>query len=85
MTYKILNGYLILEPNMMPKMSFQRPVRECTQAKVGASNQLIEPQSRLDVVKTTFFYATPKIWNDSVTPVQANAPSTDAFKNHFKK
>ena len=85
MAYKIINGHVILEPNMMPKLNLKRPIRECNEAKVGLKNQLMEPQSRLDITKNTFFYATPKLWNDNVTPSQAAAPSADAFKAHFKK
>ena len=85
MAYKIINGHVILEPNMMPKLNLKRPIRECNEAKVGLKNQLMEPQSRLDITKNTFFYATPKLWNENVTPSQAAAPSADAFKAHFKK
>ena len=82
MAYKILNGNLILEPSMIPKMNFQRPSREC---KVGARNQLMEFNSRLEMTETTFFYATPKMWNQSISPSQANSPSVEAFKRYFKK
>ena len=85
MAYKILNDKLILEPSMLPKMQFQRPMRQCNGVKVGQLNQLVEPQSRLDVTANTFFYETPKLWNNFVTPKQANSPSVEAFKSHFKK
>ena len=84
MAYKILNEKVILEQNMLPKMKFQRLRRQCNESRVGAQNQLVEPQPRLDVTASTFFYSIPKIWNNSVTPKQANAPSVDAFKTHFK-
>ena len=85
MAFKILNGDLILDPSLMPKMKFQRPVRHCTEVKVGFANQLVETEPKLDVTKSTFFYATPKLWNDTVTPMQANAPNVDSFKRKFKK
>ena len=85
MAYKIINGNVILEPSLMPKLNLQRPVRQCTGVKVGADNQLMEPQARLDVTRSTFFYSTPKLWNEKVSALQANAPSVDAFKEHFKK
>ena len=84
MAYKIINGYVILEPSMLPKINLQRP-RQCNEAKVGTINQLKEPQLRLDVVKSTFFFSTPKLWNMNVTPSQAKAPSMEAFKGHFEK
>ena len=58
MAYKIINGHLILEPNMMPKFQNQRPQRECNGVKVGSNNKLFEPQSRLEVIGSTFFYET---------------------------
>ena len=33
MTYKILNGQVILEPNLMPKIKQQRPLRQCNRVK----------------------------------------------------
>ena len=82
MAYKIINGLLILEPSLMPKMRFKRPVREC---KPDSQNQLIEPESRLGVTGSTFFYATPKLWNNAISLSHANAPSVDTFKRHLKK
>ena len=83
MAYKILNGKVILEPTMLPKMKSFCPTRQCNGPRVGVENQLMEPQPRLDVTASTFFFSTPKIWNNLVTPKQANAPSADAFKTHF--
>ena len=85
MAYKIINGQVILEPSMLPKNILKQPTRQCNEVKVGAKNQLLEPQSRLDVTSHTFFYTTPKLWNNSVTPNQAKAPSIDAFRRHFKQ
>ena len=85
MAYKIINGHLILQPNMLPKFINKRTQRECNFAKVGLENQLIEPPSRLDLTGKTFFYSIPKIWNQKVTHSQAKAPSIDAFKQHFKR
>ena len=59
MAYNILNNNVILEPNLLPKVNLQRPERNCKNITVGRQNQLVEPQARLDIVKCTFFYATP--------------------------
>ena len=84
MAYKILNGHVILEPEMLPKLNTQRPVRECSSVKVGPKNQLVEPHARLDTSGSTFFYQTPKLWNNNVSPSQANAANINAFKRHLK-
>ena len=81
----IINGHVIVESEMLPKVHYKRPTRICNEVKVGYLNQLVEPSSRLDVVENTFFFATPKLWNNCVSPLQANAPSVDAFRNHFKR
>ena len=85
MAYKILKGHVILEPDLLPKMQFQRPLRGCNQVKVGSANQLVEPEHRLEMSGKTFFYDTPKMWNNSISPSQSNAPSVEAFKARFKK
>ena len=85
MAYKILNGHVILEPNMLPKFNSKRTQRKCNFSKVGIDYQLIEKQSRLETTGKTFFFSIPKIWNQKVTPAQARAPSIDAFKQHFKR
>ena len=86
MAYKIINGKVILDPNMLPKIrNTRQPHRECNTAKVGIENQLFEPASELKMAAKTFFYSIPKIWNQSVTPLQAKAPSVDAFREHFKR
>ena len=85
MAYKIVNGKVILEPEMLPKATLKQPLRLCNEVKVGAKNQLYEPSNRLDVTGYTFFYNTPKLWNHKLSAAQANSPSIDSFKNHFKK
>ena len=85
MAYKILNGHVILDSQMLPKSKFHQPQRSCNEMKVGLENQLYEPEPKLDVTSHTFFYATPKLWNNNVTPEQTNAPSVDSFKGHFRK
>lgn len=85
MAYKILNDQVILEPSLLPKSQFTQPMRQCNEVKVGTQNQLFEPPSRLDVIGSTFFYATPKLWNNNVTIEQAKAPSIDTFRRHFHK
>ena len=84
MAFKIINNCVILELQMLPKVYNARP-RHCNNTKVGFKNQLFEPQARLDVVDNTFFYATPKLWNQNISQLQASANSVDKFKNHFKK
>ena len=85
MAYKILNNHVILEPSLLPKIYNRRPDRNCKGFTISNQNHLAEPYARLDVVKSTFFYETPNLWNLNVTPNQAKAPSVDAFKTHFKK
>ena len=85
MAFKIINKHVILDAEMMPKFKNLQPTRKCNEANVGYQNQLAEPESKIDVTKSTFFYATPKLWNNRITPNQAQAPSIDAFKHHFKK
>ena len=85
MAYKIINGHVILDPKTMPNLEYQHLSRKCNESKVGYHNQLVEPPCTIEVAQKTFFFATPKLWNDSVSPLQANAPSVDAFKQHFKK
>ena len=85
MAYKIINEHVILDPITLPKSNSQRPLRQCNVPKVGFENQLSEPEPGLQVVNNTFFYSVPKLWNDNVTPIQANAPSVEAFKGHFNK
>ena len=84
MAYKIINGHVILESDMLPTAILKQPSRKCKGVKFPDS-QLIEPFSKLDNVQTTFFYNTPKLWNKTVTESLANAPSIDAFKNNLKK
>ena len=84
MAYKIINGHVILESDMLPKTNFKQPSRKCKGVKFPEC-QLMEPFSKIDNVKATFFYALPKIWNATVTEALAKAPSIDAFKNNLKK
>ena len=84
MAYKIIKGLVILDPNILPKTQQQYP-RQCNGVKVGFENQIEEPQARLDVNRSNFFYSTPKLWNNTLSPTQANAPSIDAFKSSLKK
>ena len=52
---------------------------------IGPDNHLVETSSNLQITSSTFFYATPKLWNQRVTKTQAEAPSADSFKKHFDK
>ena len=85
MAYKILTNRVILESSLLPKIINQRPDRNCRGFTINNQNHLFEPYARLDVVKSTFFYATPTLWNVNISSNQAKAPSVDAFKAHFKK
>ena len=75
MAYKIINVHVILNSSMLPKFNNKRTERECNFSKVGIENQLIEPQSRLQITGKTFFYSIPKKCNQNLTPSQARAPS----------
>ena len=83
--YKILKDHLILPADLLPKDTNPRKTRPCNEVRVGAGNKLSEPQPRLDTTSNTFFYSVPSLWNNRVTPAQAQSPSIDSFKNHFKK
>ena len=85
MAFKIINDHVILDSTMMPRAEHQQPTRKCNEVKVGYENQLAEPSCSIEVAQKTFFFATPKLWNNSVSTKQAKAPSVDAFKLHFKK
>ena len=52
---------------------------------IGTEFHLFEPSSRLQVTEKTFFYSTPKLWNQNVTDSQAKAPSVDSFKKRLEK
>ena len=73
MAYKILNGKVILDSEMLPKFNQQRPMRKCNTAKVGTENRLEEPHSIIKNTESTFFYLVPKLWNNMVTPSQARS------------
>ena len=83
MAYKILNNKVILNPESLPKKHYARPPRSCNLATVGAGNELEVPDARLDTTRNTFFFSVPALWNNLVSPEQANAPSVEAFKRHF--
>ena len=85
MVYKILNNHVILSSNTLPRAPSHRTPRNCNEPKVGSINQLSEPYSRLLTTGKTFFYSAPSLWNNTVTPEQANAPSCDAFKKIISK
>ena len=85
MAYKIMNNQVIIPPSSLPKATVTRPARKCTASLVGSAHQLLERPSKLNNPSRTFFYCAPKLWNSRVTPAQAEAPSTDAFKQHFCK
>ena len=85
MVYKILNNHVILASSTLPRAAHYRKPRYCNEPKVGSINQLFEPHSRLLTTGKTFFYSAPSLWNNTITPEQANAPSCDAFKNRISK
>ena len=86
MVYKILNNQIILPSSTLPRAVHNRTPRNCNQPKVGSINQLFEPHSRLATTGKTFFYSAPSLWNNNnVTPEQATAPSSDAFKKRISK
>ena len=85
MAFKIINDLVILESNMLPKLNYQRPVRQCSTARVGPGNELVESYSRLQVTGNTFFFSIPKLWNDRITTSQAKSASIEQFKHKFQK
>ena len=85
MAFKIINGYVILDSRTLPKFKNHGPLRQCNSAYVGTKNQLEEPVSRLKITGNTFFYSVPLLWNTTVSPSQAEAPSVDSFKRYFKR
>ena len=74
---------VILNPESLPKKQYARPPRSCNIATVGAGSELEVPDARLDTTRNTFFFSAPTLWNNLVSPEQANAPSVEAFKRHF--
>ena len=83
MAYKILNNHVIIPPEALPKANQRRPIRKCNEPSVGKQHMLAEQYTRLTNTSKTFFYHVPKLWNEKVTPLQANATSIDSFKQHF--
>ena len=75
MVYKILNGHVIIYSESLPSYATNnRSSRRCTEPQVGDSNRLQEPLSRKNNTGKTFFYSSPKLWNEIVPETQANAP-----------
>ena len=83
MAYKILNNKVIISPSTLPKENNVRLSRKCNEPTVGRKWQLTEPHSNILASGNTFFYLAPKLWNENVTPEQAESPSADAFKSKF--
>ena len=75
--------HVIIPPEALPKANQCRPIRKCNEPSVGKQHMLAEQYTRLTNTSKTFFYHVPKLWNEKVSPVQANAPSVDSFKFHF--
>ena len=84
MVYKILNNQVIIPSSALHKAATNRP-RKCTEPLVGTNNELSVRLSTLNNPGKTFFYCAPTLWNNKITPTQARAPSTEAFKNYFYK
>ena len=85
MAFTIINGYVILEPNLLPKQINHRPMRQCSSKYDDKQNQLLEVESKIKMAGYTVFYSVPKLWNKRITRKQANAPSVEAFKQYFHK
>ena len=85
MAYKIIKENVILDSNMLPLTQTKQPNRKCKGKVPTSQYQLEEPFCKVDMSKKTFFHAVPRLWNSSITDSQANAPSVEAFKQHFKK
>ena len=85
MAYKIINGLVILEPTMLPKLNFQRPMRQCNTVKVGPENQLVEPLSMLQVPGKTFFYSTPMPGITGLLLLRQNLPALNNSSRNFRR
>ena len=79
MAFKILNNHVILKPEYLPKKKTSRIIRTSHTQEY----KLEERFSRLVSTEKTFFYSVPTLWNNTISAVQAMAPSIDAFKKHF--
>ena len=77
MAFKILNGHVILEPDLLPPKTFIQKTRNENR------DQLEVPFSKIDNAKKTFFYDVPSLWNSQISAEQANAPSIEAFKRRL--
>ena len=82
MAFKILNGGVILPPDVLPRAVSCR-ARSCNEPNVGEVNKLHEPRARLITTGRTFVYSAPRLWNEKVTPAQANAKTLESFKDYF--
>ena len=85
MAYKIINDHVILPPDLLPRQSHNRPIRSCTEVRVGTKHQLYEPIATLHNPEATFFYSVPKLWNSLITPEQAACRSVKAFQSCFQR
>ena len=63
MAFKIINGHVILEPNLLPKQTNHRPMRQCNSKYDVKQNQLVESKSNIKIAGNTFFYSVPRLWN----------------------
>lgn len=82
MAFKILNGAVILPPDVLPRATSSR-ARSCNEPNVGAANKLYVPRARLLTTNRTFYYSAPRLWNEKVTSAQANAKTLESFKDYF--
>ena len=85
MIYKIRNNCVIIQPETVPGATKKTTARKCNEKKVGTQNELFEPPTQIINSGKTFFYMGPRLWNNLVTPAQADAPSLEAFQKHFCK
>ena len=85
MAFKIINGYVILDPSMLPKQYSHRPIRQCFSKYDDKENELMEFQPKIQIAGHTFFFSAPKLWNQRISKLQAEATSVDSFKRYFRK
>ena len=84
MAFKILNDFVILDKDSLPKKHHFRPSRKCSDVLPGPDYQLEEPFARIKTVQNTFYFDVPKLWNITVTQKQASSSTIDSFKSYFK-
>ena len=78
LTHKIVHNHIDI-----PLERYYRPSTRTTRGS-SHSHGLLEPRTNCDYLAATFFYDSPKYWNN-LLPKLAEAPTPEAFKEGLKK